>query len=105
MSAYFEEIMEGLSEALEHAKWKKQLRTHKVTIEPARKFDAIEIKRVRNQLGLTQSNFASVMSVSTKTVEAWEAGTNIPTGPACRLIGMMAADPELPRRYRIIDNK
>lgn len=102
MSTYFDEIMEGLNDALEHAKGKKQLRTHKVTIKPAQKFDAIEIKRVRNNLGLTQSNFAHVMSVSTKTVEAWEAGTNIPTGPACRLIGMMASDPELPVKYKII---
>jgi putative transcriptional regulator len=102
LSAYFDEIMVGLNEALEHAEGKKQLRTHKVTIKPAQKFSAIEIKEIRNKLGLTQSNFANVMSVSKKTVEAWEAGINIPTGPACRLIGMMAADPELTEKYKLL---
>jgi putative transcriptional regulator len=101
-SSYFDEIMEGLNDALEHAKGNKVLRTHTVTIKPAQKFAANDIKRVRVKLGLTQSNFACVMSVSTKTVEAWEAGTNIPNGPACRLLSMMDADPELPSKFDIL---
>ena len=39
---------------------------------------------------MTQSAFANYMGVSSKTVEAWEKGTNHPTGPACRLIYFLA---------------
>ena len=36
-----------------------------------------------------QKAFASYMGVSDKTVEAWEAGTNHPSGAASRLLNMM----------------
>ena len=105
MSAYFDEIMEGLNDSLEHAKRNKKLRTHTVTVRPAPKYAASDIKNIRIKLGFTQGNLASVLSVSTKTVEAWEAGTNTPTGPSCRLLGMMDADPELPRKCKILVGK
>ena len=38
---------------------------------------------------MTQVLFADYMGVSCKTVEAWEKGTNHPTGTACRLISML----------------
>jgi len=38
---------------------------------------------------MTQVLFANYMGVSLKTVEAWEKGTNRPTGTACRLISML----------------
>ncbi|MBQ3801765.1 MAG: helix-turn-helix domain-containing protein [Treponema sp.] len=38
---------------------------------------------------MTQVLFADYMGVSQKTVEAWEKGTNHPTGTACRLISML----------------
>lgn len=104
MSRYFNEIMEGLNDSLEYAKGSKKLSTHKVTIKPALKYSAGEIKRIRNKLNLSQSKFAKVMSVSIKTVEAWEAGTNTPTGPSCRLLEMIDTDPELPRKYKILQD-
>jgi len=38
---------------------------------------------------MTQSLFANYMGVSSKTVEAWEKGTNHPTGAAYRLISIL----------------
>ena len=54
-----------------------------------KKYNNIDIKHIRNSVGMTQVLFANYMGVSLKTVEAWEKGTNRPTGTACRLISML----------------
>ena len=41
---------------------------------------------------MTQAVFANYMGVSSKTVEAWEKGTNHPTGSACRLLDILSSD-------------
>ena len=46
--------------------------------------------------------FAGFMGVSTKTVEAWEAGRNMPDGPARRILAMLKVDPGLPQRLNIV---
>ncbi len=52
---------------------------------------------------LTQNAFASVMGVSTKTVEAWERGANKPMGSASRMLAMFQKDIEIPQKYGIIE--
>ncbi|MBO6214152.1 MAG: helix-turn-helix domain-containing protein [Lachnospiraceae bacterium] len=92
----YESIMTGLSEAVEDAQGKKPiLKRHKVTIEPVKVYEAEEVKRIRNSTGMSQKVFASYMGVSDKTVEAWEAGTNHPSGAASRLLNMLEQDKEL----------
>lgn len=95
-------IMKGLGEALEHAQGKIELRKQTLRIAPVRDYKAEDIKRIRNELGMTQAFFAGFMGVSPKTVEAWEAGRNMPDGPARRILAMLQADPSLPERYHII---
>ena len=53
------------------------------------------IRALRKARSLTQEQFAEVMGVSIKTMEAWEAGTNRPVGSARRFLSVLAADPEL----------
>ena len=38
---------------------------------------------------MSQRVFADYIGVSNKTVEAWEAGTNQPSGSASRILNMM----------------
>lgn len=47
------------------------------------------MQEIRKTTGISQKAFASYMGVSDKTVEAWEAGTNHPSGAASRLLSMM----------------
>ena len=42
--------------------------------------------------------------VSDKTVEAWEAGTNHPSGAASRILSMMEMDKELVTRFPFVSN-
>ena len=64
---------------------------------------AEDIKAIRKKLGFTQAVFAAVIGVSTKTVEAWEKGTNHPIGPARRMISLIQFDPEILQSYHIVN--
>lgn len=98
----YDGIMQGLEEAIAYNEGKIKARTNTMSIEPVPDFEAAEIKSIRNELGMTQVLFAGFMGVSTKTVEAWEAGRNMPDGPARRILAMLKVDPTLPQRLNII---
>ena len=98
----YNSIMTGLNEAVGYEKGTVKARKAKCTVNPVPDFNAQEIKSVRNTLQMTQATFAAVMGVSTKTVEAWEAGTNTPIGTARRMLSMLKADPALPTKYNIV---
>ena len=105
MSNVYESLMTGLNEALEDAKNEKPiLKRHKVTVEPVKVYGAEEIKRIRNSTGMSQKTFASYMGVSDKTVEAWESGTNHPSGAASRLLSMMEMDEDLVIKFPFVTN-
>ena len=56
---------------------------------------AKEVRALRLYLQLSVSLFASLLGVSVKTVEAWEKGTNVPSGPALRLMRMAQKNPDI----------
>ena len=66
---------------------------------------ATEIKKLREKLSLSVSVFASVMNVSPKTVEAWEAGTNEIGGSALRLLDMIKKNPDIILECGALDDK
>ena len=90
MSALFDELKEGLQEAIDYEKGTGKARKSILVIPPVKKFSNTEIKRIRNKAGMTQAVFAKYMGVSVKTVEAWELGRTHPTGPAYRLIDILS---------------
>ncbi len=51
---------------------------------------------------MSQKTFASYIGVSDKTVEAWEAGTNHPSGAASRLLSMMEMDKNLIEEFPFV---
>ena len=90
MSNVYESIMTGLAEAVEDAKAsEKKLQRRVVTIIPVKEYSAEEVKEIRHSTGFSQKLFASYMGVSDKTVEAWEAGINHPSGAASRILSMI----------------
>jgi putative transcriptional regulator len=102
MSKAFESIMRGLEEVKAQAEGSIKLRTTVIEIEPPPECDARAVKTLRADLKLTQTAFANVFGVSKKTVEAWEAGRNIPNGSACRLIEVIKKDKDLLERENIV---
>jgi len=103
MSNLFQSIKQGLNEAIEYERSNlPNVKVDKVTVTPIHVYDANEVKAIRAQQSMTQKLFAEALGVSVKTVEAWEAGTNKPSGVANRLLGLLKQDDALLERYSIV---
>jgi len=98
----YDNITNGLSQAIGHEKGFIKAKRVKYYVAPVPMFSAIEVKNLRNSLGLSQFLFAGVVGVSPKSVEAWEAGRNTPDGAARRILGMLVMDPEFLVKYKIV---
>lgn len=98
----FDDIKAGLNEAIEYEKGNLKANTRTRSVTPVEAFTAGEIKDIRKNAGLTQAIFAEYLGVSPKTVEAWEAGKNQPSGAACRLLSLTKSDPQFPRKSGIL---
>ncbi|MCR4656487.1 MAG: helix-turn-helix domain-containing protein [Lachnospiraceae bacterium] len=94
MSSRFEDLREGLQEAIDFEKGTGKAKTTVFLIAPVTKYSNEQIKSIRNKSGMTQAVFANYMGVSKKTVEAWELGRTYPTDPACRLLDILDQDKE-----------
>ena len=103
MKTYFETIKQGLTEAIEYESGKKSnVKIDKITISPVHIHTKDEIKQIRQKSNMTQKLFAAALGVSVKTVEAWESGTNTPTGVANRMLELLSRDKELFKRNAVI---
>ena len=92
MSKEFDILSAALDEAIVDAKSGNKIlksETISIEIEPLVDYSADTIKDIRRRTGLTQSLFAKWLGVSTRTVEAWEAGRNKPSGPCSRLLSLL----------------
>lgn len=103
MSKMFEDLKEGLQDAILDARTtKKNLKRNTISYTPLADIKPSEIKKIRNKVGLTQNLFAKFLGVSQKTVEAWETGTNKPSGSSNRLITMLIMDENLIKKYPFV---
>ena len=89
MSSLFDDLREGLQEAIDYERGTGKAKRTVFMITPVKKYSNEQIKSIRNKSGMTQAVFANYMGVSKKTVEAWELGRTHPTGPACRLLDIL----------------
>ncbi|MFN4028643.1 MAG: NadS family protein [Acidovorax temperans] len=87
----FEDLVGSLQEARAISKGKAA---------PSRRFvvTAPDAKAVREQIGLSQSEFARLMRVSVKTLQNWEQHRRNPTGPAAALLKIMSSAPDVALR-------
>jgi putative transcriptional regulator len=57
---------------------------------PLRAFSAVDIQRMRETLNFSQPVFALHLNTSASTVRKWEQGESHPTGPALKLLNIIA---------------
>ena len=101
-----ESIKQGLSEAIEYEKGNlPNVKADKETVAPLITYSGAEIKEIRKQNNMTQRLFAEAMGVSVKTVEAWEADKNTPSGCASRMLELLKQDNTLFERCSIVERK
>ena len=82
------EILQGISEIKEYKKGNTNLRTRELS-EPS------PPQVIRTRLKLSQSAFAGLMGVSTRTLQDWEQGRREPQGPAVALLRIADQHPEV----------
>lgn len=87
MSEVFDCIKQGLKEAIEFAEGKDN---------GARVFkpSEIDVKKLRQKVGMTQAEFAAVFGISLGTLRHWERGDRTPRGPALVLLNLVSKDPQ-----------
>ena len=87
MGRMFDDLKEGLAEA--DAFMSEENTDGKVHI-PA----AIDVKRIRRKLGLTQAAFANAYGLSLDAVKNWETGRRVPDRSATTLLTIIERNPK-----------
>lgn len=60
--------------------------------------DKIDVARIREKINMSQSQFAAYFGVSVRTVQEWEQGRAVPSGPARAFLTVIDREPEAVRR-------
>ena len=53
------------------------------------------VSETRARMGLSQSEFARLLGVSVRTLQEWEQGRRVPSGPARTLLAIAHKNPHL----------
>jgi putative transcriptional regulator len=83
----FRELLEAVKEGADILHGRKQ---------PSRSFafDALQVKKIRKKLHLSQSEFSRVFGISAGTLKGWEQGRRKPRGAAAVLLRVADSRPE-----------
>jgi putative transcriptional regulator len=95
MSRVGKSILKGLEEALDHTEGKDiGAAVHRVAKVP----DEIDVKRIRDRLGMSQARFAAAYGFSVDSVRNWEQGRRKPDVSARALLTVIDREPEAVNR-------
>ena len=86
MDKEMEQFQKDLLNSVRQMKAGKGARKTQVALSP--------ISEARSRLGMSQAELASLMGVSTRTLQDWEQGRRKPTGAAQTLLRVAIAHPE-----------
>ena len=87
MSHAYDSVKKGFDEAIEFANGKK-------TKAIVHEFTPVDVKNIRSNIGMSQSEFASAFGISVSTLRHWERGDRTPQGPALVLLNVVAKEPK-----------
>ena len=60
--------------------------------------DDIDVRRIRKKLSMSQKAFAEYFGVNLRTVQDWEQGRRVPSGPARNFLVVIDKAPDVVRR-------
>ncbi|EMR7550472.1 helix-turn-helix domain-containing protein [Salmonella enterica] len=85
--SFFDELKASLEEAVDIKNGIKA---------PARvtRYELADVKAIRAQLNVSQSEMAKVLGTSLDTIKSWEAGRRNPTGLAAKVLATIQANPK-----------
>lgn len=88
MSAFSDDLIQSLSEALAHARGDGPALVH-APVTP---------REIRKHANLTQAQMAPLMGMSLSGYRKWEQGTRRISGPAAALLRVIEREPEAVKR-------
>lgn len=89
MSEAFKRIEKSLKDAILFAEGKNV----KARVRVYRPFQ-VDVKRIRKNVGMTQTQFAAAFGMGLGTLRHWERGDREPKGAALVLLNMLAKEPK-----------
>jgi putative transcriptional regulator len=57
-----------------------------------------DVVRIRKRVNMSQRQFAAYFAVSVRTIQQWEQGRSVPSGPARALLTVIDREPQAVRR-------
>ena len=85
--ALFNDLIDGVKEMKAHMKGEAtKARIHL----PA----TVDVKSIRQTLGMTQKDFCDTFAIAIRTLKSWESGERKPEGLARILLKMISRDPK-----------
>jgi len=84
--SFFDELKASLEEAVD---------IHHRVKAPARvtRYEIIDVKAIRSQLNVSQSEMAKALGTSVDTIKSWETRRRNPTGLAAKVLATIQANP------------
>lgn len=85
-------LIQSLNEAIAYTngdKTKARVRVYEI---PTPEYKAKDVRRIRENLHMSQAGLALALGVSKRTVEAWETGKNAPSNPSNKLLYLVEKD-------------
>ncbi len=83
---FFNELKASLEEAVEIKEGKKA--AGRVT-----RYEIADVKAIREQLNVSQSEMAAALGTSVDTIKSWESRRRNPTGLAAKVLGVIQSNP------------
>lgn len=85
----FAEMMRNVKQAADHSRGKHVSGARVYTVDVPR---AVDVKRIRTKLGMTQMEFSRTFGFSLSGLRKWESHQRQPEGPARVLLKMIGKD-------------
>ena len=92
----FESLKKSMDEGLRIAKGEKlnHSRIAEFIVREPKGFTAVQIRKLRQKIGLSQPVFAGILGVTVNAMRNWEQGRNIPSMMARRFLEIIQDDPQ-----------
>ncbi len=87
MKEAYKSIRKGLQEAIDYSSGKK------ISVKEFRPIH-VDVKELRNRIGMSQTKFAASFGISLGTLRHWERGDRYPHGPALILLNLLSKEPK-----------
>jgi putative transcriptional regulator len=93
MSKAGSRILKSARQALEYAKSEADATSYGVHIP-----SELDVKAIRQKIGMSQQEFAGYFGVSKRTIQEWEQGRRCPSGAARAFLLVIDREPEAVRQ-------